>query len=86
MLEEEFPKRPSEIVLDTSPGNYDKFDNFPIDEFSRLKAIIKDKYRYETTVVGIRIYRLKSQFHSELTNHVQPPGDSETGSIVSSDP
>ncbi len=61
MLEEDFRLHPPEVLLDTSPGNYNKFGNFPIADFPRLDAIVRDKYRHEATVSGVGIYRLKSE-------------------------
>lgn len=58
MLEEDFRKRAPELVLDTSPGNYNKFGNFPMSDFPRLTAILRGRYRHEATVAGIGIYRL----------------------------
>lgn len=57
MLEEDFAKRPPDLILDTSPGNHHRFGRFPMREFPRLQRLVDAGYRLEITVGGVGIYR-----------------------------
>lgn|GEM_PF-875970 len=61
MLEEDFARRPPDLILDTSPGNHHRFGLFPMRDFPRLWRIVEEKYEYETTVAGVGVYRLRRQ-------------------------
>jgi hypothetical protein len=44
-------------ILDTSPGEYD-YGYAPLSAYPRLWSFVRDRYRVEAEVAGIRFHRL----------------------------
>ncbi len=59
MLEKDLGRRPPELIVDTSPGDYHDFGRYPIKNYPILRGFIYEHCRLETNVAGMDIYRCR---------------------------
>lgn len=59
MLFEDFGRRMPLYVIDTSPGGYHGYRNYPMSKYPKLQKFIDRYYRFEKKIAKIDLYRLK---------------------------
>jgi 4-amino-4-deoxy-L-arabinose transferase-like glycosyltransferase len=47
-----------ELIIDAAAGRLDEFDEHPLWRYPQVARIVRQRYRLETTVLGVPIYRL----------------------------
>jgi 4-amino-4-deoxy-L-arabinose transferase-like glycosyltransferase len=57
MLMSDLNRHLSELIVDTSPGNYHDFGRYPIKNYPLLNSFVQKNCRLETSVAGMDIYR-----------------------------
>lgn len=54
-------RHPAELVIDTSPGAIHYWERYPMSRYPPLADLVARRYRYESTVAGVAIYRLRHE-------------------------
>ena len=57
MLETDLSRKPPELMVDTSPGNYHDFGRHPIGDYPILRSFVDRNCRLEKSIAGMDIYR-----------------------------
>jgi hypothetical protein len=59
MLMADLQRHPPEIIIDTSPAGFHRWDRFPLKDFPQLHDFIRERYRLEGDVEGFHVYERK---------------------------
>jgi hypothetical protein len=54
---EDMARHPAELIIDTAPAAIHYWERYPMQRYAPLARLIEERYRLETTVAGVDIYR-----------------------------
>jgi hypothetical protein len=56
---QDLERHPAELIIDTAPGAIHFWEKYPIADYPPLQELVSGRYRHETSVGGVAIYRLR---------------------------
>jgi hypothetical protein len=69
MLDADLRRNRPELIIDTSPGNYNGFGRYPLKDYPVLRDYVAESCHLETSLAGMDIYRCISGTASKQIRH-----------------